>query len=283
MQTSLMPMTPLPTTKYTTDDPIGQGIQWLTDPENWQGSNGVPVRLLEHLGYSALTIGLALLIAVPIGLYVGHTGRGKVIIVSLAGMLRALPTLGLVILFALLTSPLALMPPIWALVLLAIPPILTGVYAGISSVEPDIVDAARSMGMSEVQVLFRVEVPNGLKVMLGGFRGCVLQVIATVAVVAYLPQGGLGRFIISGLKSYDYGSVFGGAVLVALLAIVVDGLLALVTRFVVPTGLQTRVLKGSQQNHHDENHHHDAEDRSESGRIARNVENNVAVSKGGTL
>lgn len=253
------------TTKYTTDDPVGQGVQWLFDTQNWQGANGIPLRLVEHLGYSALTIGLALIIAIPIGLYVGHTGRGKVIIVSLAGMLRALPTLGLVILFALLTSPLALMPPIWALVLLAIPPILTGVYAGISSVDPDIVDAARSMGMSEAQVLFRVEVPNGLKVMLGGFRGCVLQVIATVAVVAYLPQGGLGRFIVTGLKSYDYGSVFGGAVVIAVLAIVLDGVLALVTRVVVPAGLRGGALKRFQQNHH------------------RDSDISVAVSQGGTL
>ncbi|NYE95108.1 osmoprotectant transport system permease protein [Psychromicrobium silvestre] len=227
----------LPATDYTTHNPVSQGIQWLTDPQNWQGANGVPLRLLEHLGYSALTLLISLVIAIPIGLYVGHTGRGRVVVVSLAGMLRALPTLGLITLFALLSS-LGLMPAVWALVLLAIPPLLTGVYAGISSVDRGIVDSARSMGMTELQILFKVEVPNGLKVMLGGFRGGVLQVVATVAVVAYLPLGGLGRYLIDGVSSNDYGQVFGGAVLIAVLAIAIDGLLALLTRFLVSPGLK---------------------------------------------
>lgn len=224
-------------TDYTTTDPISQGIQWLGDAQNWQGVNGIPTRLVEHLGYGALTLLISLVIAVPIGLYVGHTGRGRVVVVSLAAMFRALPTLGMITLFALL-STLGLMPAIWALVLLAIPPLLTGVYAGISSVDRGIVDSARSMGMTEWQILFGVEVPNGLKVMLGGFRGGVLQVLATVAVVAYLPLGGLGRYLIDGVSSNDYGQVFGGAVLIAVLAIVIDGLLALLTRFLVSPGLR---------------------------------------------
>ncbi|WP_394939226.1 ABC transporter permease [Psychromicrobium sp. YIM B11713] len=224
-------------TEYTTNDPISQGIQWLGDAQNWQGADGIPSRLVEHLGYSALTLVISLAIAVPIGLYVGHTGHGRVVIVSIAGMLRALPTLGMITLFALL-STLGLMPAIWALVLLAIPPLLTGVYAGISSVNQGIVDASRSMGMTEWQILFRVEVPNGLKVMLGGFRGGVLQVLATVAVVAYLPLGGLGRYLIDGLSANDYGQVFGGAVLIAVVAILIDGLLALLTRYSVSPGLR---------------------------------------------
>lgn len=230
-----------PMTEYTTNGPIQQGLQWLVDGANWTGLGGAPTRIVEHLEYTGLTVLIALIIAVPIGMAVGHTGRGQVVIVSLAGMLRALPTLGMVTLFALLAG-IGLLPPILALVLLAIPPILTGVYAGISSVDPQLTDAARAVGMTEWQVLVHVEVPNGLAVMLGGFRSCVLQVVATVVVVAYLPLGGLGRFLVDGLKNNDYGQVFGGAVLIAAVALVIDGILAVVTRLVISPGLQERKL-----------------------------------------
>lgn len=229
----------LPVTTYTSNDPFSQGFTWLSDAANWQGPLGIPQRVVEHLGYSGLVLLISIAIAVPIGLYVGHTGRGRVVVVSLSGLLRALPTLGVMTLFALIaTSTLSLMPAVWALVLLAVPPILTATYAGIAAVEPDIVDSGRSMGMTEWQLLFRVEVPNALAVMLGGFRSAVLQVVATVAVVAFIGLGGLGRFIIDGLSVQDYGQVLGGAVVIAVLAIVVDGLLALVQRLAVSPGLR---------------------------------------------
>ena len=229
----------LPLTTYTATNPFGQGWQWLTDPANWQGAAGIPTRIVEHLGYTGLTLAISLAIAVPIGLYVGHTGRGRVIVVSMAGMLRALPTLGIMTLFALIaTSTLSLMPAIWSLVLLAVPPILTGVYAGISAVDRDLVDSARAMGMREAQLLFGVEVPNGLPVMLGGLRSAVLQVVSTVAVVAFISLGGLGRFIIDGLAVQDYGQVLGGAVVIAVVAIALDGILALLQRTVVSPGLR---------------------------------------------
>lgn len=234
-----LPRTALPATTYTSSSPFSQGWQWLTDPTNWQGPAGIPVRIFEHLGYSGLTLLISVAIAVPIGLYVGHTGRGRVVVVSLAGMLRALPTLGIMTLFALIaTSTLSLMPAIWSLVLLAVPPILTGTYAGIAAVDREIVDAARGVGMTERQLLFGVEVPNGLAVMLGGFRSAVLQVVATVAVVAFISLGGLGRYIIDGLAVQDYGQVLGGAVIIAAVAIVIDGLLALLQRVVVSPGLK---------------------------------------------
>ena len=222
---------------YSSDNPVVQGYEWLTDAQNWQGPSGIPVRTVEHLGYTGLTLLIALAIAVPIGLYVGHTGRGRIVVIALAGILRALPTLGLLTLFVLLAG-LGLMPPIWALVLLAVPPILGGTYAGISSVSPDAVDAARSMGMTEAQILFRVEVPNGLAVILGGFRAGVLQVVATVAVVAYIDLGGLGRFLIDGLAVSDYGRVFGGAVVIAVLAITIDAVLAGLQRLAISPGLR---------------------------------------------
>ena len=233
------PAAAAPLTAYTATDPFSQGWQWLADPQNWQGPAGIPARVLEHLGYTGLTLAISLAIAVPIGLYVGHTGRGRVVVVSLAGMLRALPTLGIMTLFALIaTSTLSLMPAIWSLVLLAVPPILTGTYAGIAAVDRDLVDSARAMGMRERQILFHVEVPNGLAVMLGGLRSGVLQVVSTVAVVAFISLGGLGRYIIDGLAVQDYGQVLGGAVVIAAVAIVIDGLLAGLARVAVSPGLR---------------------------------------------
>ncbi|MET3901476.1 ABC transporter permease [Paenarthrobacter sp. 4246] len=215
---------------------FAETVAWLTSSKNWTGSGGIPTRLLEHLQYSALVLLIAAAIAVPIGLYIGHTGRGRVVAVAVAGALRALPTLGLLVLFALLAGS-GLMPPVWALVILTVPPLLAGTYAGISSVDPTVVDAARAMGMTELQILFRVEIPNGLQVMFGGIRTAVLQVIATVSVVAYLPLGGLGRYLFDGLVLQDFPRMLGGSLLIAGLAIAVDLILAGVQRLVISPGL----------------------------------------------
>lgn len=209
---------------------------WLADPAHWSGSSGIGIRLLEHLQYSGLVLVIAAAIAVPAGLYIGHTGRGRVVAVAVAGALRALPTLGLLVLFALLAGS-SLMPPVWALVILTVPPLLAGTYAGISSVDRTVVDAARAMGMTELQILFRVEVPNGLQVMFGGIRTAVLQVIATVSVVAYLPLGGLGRYLFDGLVLQDFPRMLAGSLLIAALAIAVDLILAAVQRMLLPAGL----------------------------------------------
>jgi osmoprotectant transport system permease protein len=172
---------------------------------------------------------------------VGHTGRGRIAVVAGSGMLRALPTLGMVTLFILLSGTLGIMPPIWALVLLAVPPLLAGIASGIGAVDAQVVDGARAMGMTEWQVLGRVEVPNALPVLMGALRLAVLQVIATVVVVAVINLGGLGRYLMDGLAVRDYGQVLGGAVVVALLAIVVDAVLAVVQRATVSPGLTTPV------------------------------------------
>ena len=216
---------------------------WLADPLHWTGSAGIPARLGEHLQYTGLVMLIAAAIAVPAGLYVGHTGRGRVAVVALAGALRALPTLGLLTLFVLVAG-IGLMPPIWALVILTVPPLLAGTYAGISSVDETVVDAARAMGMKELQILFRVELPNGLQVMFGGIRTAVLQVIATVSVVAYLPLGGLGRYLFDGLVLQDFPRMLAGSLLIAALAIVVDLVLAAVQRLVVSPGLSARSKGG---------------------------------------
>ncbi|MFJ4168252.1 ABC transporter permease [Paenarthrobacter sp. NPDC089714] len=211
-------------------------IAWLVDPVHWSGSGGIPARLSEHLQYSGLVLVIAAAIAIPVGLYIGHTGRGRVVAVALAGALRALPTLGLLVLFALLAGS-GLMPPVWALVILTVPPLLAGTYAGISSVDSTVVDGARAMGMTEMQILFRVELPNGLQVMFGGIRTAVLQVIATVSVVAYLPLGGLGRYLFDGLVLQDFPRMLGGSLLIAALAIAVDLVLAAIQRLVLSPGL----------------------------------------------
>jgi len=220
-------------------------LAWIADPLHWTGSSGIPVRLLEHLQYSGLVLVIAAAIAVPAGLYIGHTGRGRVVAVAVAGALRALRAWGLLVSFARLAGS-SLMPTVWGLVILTVPPLLAGTYAGISSVARAVVDAARAMGMTELQILFRVELPNGLQVMFGGVRTAVLQVIATVSVVAYLPLGGLGRYLFDGLALQDFPRMLAGSLLIAGLAIIVDLILAAVQRALLSPGLKTD-LRGGQK------------------------------------
>lgn len=212
---------------------LAQTWAWLTDPANWSGYSGIPARLGEHAFYAALTVVIAAAIAIPIGAYVGHTGRGRVVVVAIAGALRAVPTLGLLVLFVLLAG-IGLMPPIWALVILSVPPLLAGTYSGIAAVDPVVVDAARAQGMRESQVLLGVEFPNALPVIFGGLRAAVLQVIATATVVAYTNLGGLGRYIFDGLALSDYPQMLGGSVLVAGIAVVTDLVLGAFQRALGP-------------------------------------------------
>lgn len=210
---------------------------WFADPGNWAGSEGVAVRLLEHLQYTGAALLLACLVALPAGALVGHTGRGAFVVVGLTNALRALPTLGLVIMVVLIVS-VGLAPVLLALVVLAVPPVMAGAYAGIRAVDPRVVDAARGVGMREREVLLGVEVPNAMPLVLGGIRSATLQLVATATVAAFVGLGGLGRYIIDGIALLDYTEVLAGAVLVAALAIVLDLLLAGVQRLVVSEGLR---------------------------------------------
>lgn len=212
-------------------------IEWLTDPAHWSGSTGIPTRILEHLGYTGLTVLLGVLIAVPLGALIGHTGRGTFLVAGLSNGLRALPELGLLTLLVLLTY-VGLFPVILSLVVLAIPPLLAGTYAGVRNVDRSVVDAARGMGMRETTVLLRVELPNALPLILGGLRAATLQVIATATIAAYVALGGLGRFVIDGNYARDYPQMAGGAVVIAVLALVVEGVLALTQRMIVSPGLR---------------------------------------------
>ncbi|RSN65745.1 ABC transporter permease [Amycolatopsis sp. WAC 04182] len=216
---------------------IGDVLNWFGDPAHWQGVDGIPARLLQHLGYTALALVFALLIAIPLGLYVGHTGRGAVLLVSGGNAIRALPTLGLVtFLFLLFTE--SELSTIIGLVVLAIPPILAGTYAGLQATDHGVVDAAQGIGMTGWQRLWKVEVPISLPLVLGGVRNSVLQLVATAAVAAYVGLGGLGRFLLDGLAILDYPQVVAGAVLTTLLAVVLDLALAGVQRLLVPKGVR---------------------------------------------
>ena len=205
---------------------LGDVARWFADPEHWQGPHGIPIRILEHVELSGLAVAVALLIAAPIALYLGHTGRGGFIAINVANIGRALPSLallafGLVIAIA-LGLGLGFWPTIFALVPLAIPPIMTNIYVAVREVDADIVDAARGMGFSEGEILRRIEIPLGLPLMLAGIRTAAVNVVATATLGALVAGGALGRFIVDGLALREFDQLFAGAVLVALLAIVTE-------------------------------------------------------------
>lgn len=218
---------------------------WFTDPANWQGSDGVPNRVLQHLVYTAITLFFALVVAVPLGAFVGHTGRMRWLVTG-ANAARAVPSLGLLFAVSMFVGPLIqsdlafVIPSIAVLVLLAIPPLLSGTYAGIESVEPGARDAARGMGMTGWQVFAKVEAPCALPLFFSGLRGATLQVIATATIAASVSLGGLGRYLIDGLASQDYTQMVCGSILVALLALAADGVVALVERYAVSPGISGR-------------------------------------------
>ncbi|OBG61036.1 ABC transporter permease [Mycobacterium sp. E1715] len=204
---------------------VARAVSFLLTADNWTGPVGLAARILEHLEYTAVAVGASALIAVPVGLVIGHTGRGTLLVVGAVNGLRALPTLGVLLLGTLLFG-LGLGPPLVALMLLGVPALLAGTYAGIANVEPTVVDAARAMGMTEARVLW-VEARNALPLILGGLRNATLQVVATATVAAYASLGGLGRYLIDGIKEREFHLALVGALMVAALALALDGLLAL--------------------------------------------------------
>lgn len=220
-------------------------VTWFGDATHWQGNDGVPNRIGQHLVYTGITLVLALLIAVPLGAWVGHTGRMRWIVTG-ANAARAVPSLGLLFAVSMFVGPLIqsslafIIPSIVVLVLLAVPPLLSGAYAGIESVDPGARDAAKGMGMTGWQVLTRVELPCALPLFLSGLRSATLQVIATATIAASVSLGGLGRYLIDGLASRDFTQMVAGSVLVAVLALIADGVLALVEKNAVSPGISGR-------------------------------------------
>jgi len=212
---------------------LQQALTYIFTAENWSGKTGLGTRIIEHLQYTGVAVAVSALIAIPLGLVIGHTGRGSFLVVTAVNALRALPTLG-VLLLGVLVWGLGLLPPTIALMLLGIPPLLAGTYAGIANVDPKVVDAARSMGMTERRVLTRVEVPNALPLILGGLRTATLQIVATATVAAYASLGGLGRYLIDGIKVRQFYLALVGALVVTVLALLLDGLLAVAVWASVP-------------------------------------------------
>jgi osmoprotectant transport system permease protein len=217
---------------------VNETIAWLSDPATWQGQTGVPWRLVEHLAMVGVSILVATLIALPTGLWIGHTGRGANIAINLANVGRAIPSYAVIVIILPLSLALSrdlglnVIPTFVAMVLLAIPPILVNAYAGVRGVDRDLVEAARGMGLRERQILSGVEIPLAAPVIVGGFRTAVLNVIATATIGAVLGFGGLGRLILDGraMGLVGTGELTGGALIVAVLAVGIDLLLAAVQR-----------------------------------------------------
>ena len=209
-------------------------LAWIFSPERLTGNDSIPAAFAAHLAFTVIAVLIAALIAIPFGWAIGHTGRGREIAVAVSGAARALPSFGLmlllVLIFGVLHKPEA---AIVAFVLLAIPSILAGAYTGIEAIDRTVIDAGRAMGMTQWQVLWRIEVPLGMHLLVGGLRAATLQVIATVTLAAYVALGGLGQYIITGIALRDYTEVLAGAILVTALALVVDGVFALVQRGVL--------------------------------------------------
>ncbi len=219
---------------------FGDAMRYLNDPFNWTRRDGILDLLVEHLRISALAVLAAMVVALPVGMLLGHTGRGGGFTVALSNVSRAVPTLALLTVFA--VTPIGFGPTATtiALAVFAAPPILSNTYVGFRGVDPDIREAARGMGMSGPQLFWRVELPLALPLVMAGVRTAAVQVVATATLAALVAWGGLGRFIVDGFAQRDDVQVFAGALLVALLAIVTELAVAGVQRLVVPAGLRTR-------------------------------------------
>ena len=217
-------------------------VEWFLAAENWSGPQGAGNRIVEHVGLVAVVVLIVSVIALPLGSWTGHTRLGRSWVVASTGAARAVPTLGLLTIFALWLG-IGLGAPVIALVVLGLPSLLTATDAGIAEVDPEVVSAARATGLTEWQLLTRVELPLAAPVIVGGLRSTVLQVVSTATLAAYITDIGLGRYIFSGLKSRDYPEMFAGAALVMALSIGLEVLLGFVHR-------RSRLRTGSRRHHY---------------------------------
>jgi len=217
-------------------DVLSDLIRWLTAPEQWSGPSGIPVRTVQHLWYSLLATAIATAVALPVGVGIGHIGRGGLLVINLSNLGRALPSLGIIILVFTLVG-FGVIPVLVALTALAIPPIVTNSYVGMRSVDRDVREAAEGMGMTGWQVLWKVELPVAMPLIMAGVRTSTVQVVATATLAAYVGLGGLGRYLFDGLPQGDLSQVLGGAVLVAVLSLLTELVLGRVQALVVSDGL----------------------------------------------
>ncbi|MDT7572430.1 MAG: osmoprotectant transport system permease protein [Actinomycetota bacterium] len=222
----------------------GDTVTWLTDSAHWHGAEGVPHRLAEHLAISGLSIAIACVLALPIALALGHIRRGGSVAVNVSNASRAVPTFGLLILFAVTPIGFGNRAAVVALTLFAIPPLLTNAYVGVRDVDAEVREAARGMGMTGLQVLRRVELPLALPLIAAGLRTAAVQVVATATLAAYVGGGGLGRFIADGFGQADPAMTTAGGVLVAALALLVELSLGALQRRLTPGPRRRRVLPG---------------------------------------
>jgi len=221
-----------------------EGLQWLVDPANWSGVDGVPARVWEHVQLSLISLAIATLIAVPLGLWIGHTRRGQFWTVQLANLGRSIPSLAILSIAFLLVVKLApanhqelafgFLPTIVALTLLGIPVILINTYVGVQQVDPDSVEAARGMGMSGGQVLWRLEVPLAMPLIMTGLRLAAVQIVATAGLAALIAGGGLGRYIVDGFALRENDRIVAGAILIAVLSLLTDAVFSLLAKATAP-------------------------------------------------
>lgn len=204
-------------------------VAWFLDPASWSGTGGIPNRLLEHVVLSGLAVLIGAAIAVPIGLLIGHTGRGATVTIAVGNLGRAIPSYAMLVVFVPLLG-IGFPNALAALVLLAVPPILVNTYAGMRGVDRDVIEAGRGMGMRETQLLRTVELPLAMPTILAGVRVAAVAVVATATLAALVGGGGLGRFIADGFALRDTPQLVGGAILVALLAVAAERLFVLLER-----------------------------------------------------
>lgn len=238
-------------------DTLTSTIAWLLDPAHWAGGDGIPTRIVEHLAISAASLVAAAAVALPVGAFIGHTGRGGTLAINLANLGRAVPSYAVLVIVlppALQLAPvlgydpsfgLSEIPTFTAMFLLAIPPILVNTYSGLRGVDRDLVEAARGMGLRERQILSGLEVPLAIGVIVGGVRTAAVQVVATATLGAVVAYGGLGRYIIDGIARHENDRLFAGVVLVAALALATEGILGLVQRVATPRGLRLAARAGA--------------------------------------
>jgi osmoprotectant transport system permease protein len=223
---------------------LGEVAAWFADPATWSGSNGIPTRLVEHLWISGAALAASTAIGLPLGLSIGHTGRGATAVVAIANIGRAVPSLGLLGIAFLLLLPLGLgvgpLPGVLALTALGIPPIVVNTYVGLNEVDRDLIEAARGMGMREREVLGRVEIPIAMPVILAGVRTSAVQIVATATLVAVLGGGTLGQLILIGFNVGDQVRIFGGALVVAVLSIATELGFGAIQRAAMSPGLHGR-------------------------------------------
>ena len=199
---------------------------WLIDSENWEGRYGLPNLIAEHLSLTLLSIGIAALIALPIGIAIGHSGKGGSVVVLLGSASRAIPTMGLLfVLVMLLGVQQRELAVTLALVAIAFPPILSGAYAGIRAIEQHVSDAARAQGMTSFQLIRLVEIPLAMPAIIGGFRIAWIQVVSTVVLAPLIGLGGLGFGIIQGLALRNFDQVVASAMLIVILTVLGDQLI----------------------------------------------------------